>query len=228
MSHCNRYEQRGPVSQIRAYIKALKYELTTTPATDNLEPLPNIYPDQDAPVLRPAGKGKIELAMLRWGFPALPTREGDKKKQPITNIRNLESKWWSDVNREWMTKPEYRCLVPFTAFAEPARNSTWFTVRDTEIAFFAGVWRPWEGKRLYKLHADKNRVQHEQSWELYSFLTTDANDLVRPVHPKAMPVILTDPDECIEWLSGGEESFRLQRPYPAERMEIALQPSIDQ
>jgi len=55
---------------------------------------------------------------------------------------------------------------------------------------------------------------------LYSFLTTEANDVVRPIHDKAMPVILIDPKEQSEWLGGGEESLRLQRPLPNEGLTI--------
>jgi len=193
----------------------MDYDLATTSATDNYGGQENIYPNQDVPILRASGEGRLELAMMRWGFP------------PITNIRNLQSRWWRDVNREWMTEPKYRALVPFTAFAEPVRDSTWFTVKDVEIPCFAGVWRPWCGERLAEQPGKKRRVREERDWELYAFLTTEANDLVRPVHDKAMPVILTDPDEMKEWLSGGKASLRLQRPYPTERMAIVLQTLVD-
>ncbi|WP_411817012.1 SOS response-associated peptidase family protein [Hyphococcus sp. DH-69] len=116
---CNRYANKGSVDEIRRLAALMEHDVASTAQTDNYGGQENIYPDQDAPVLRPAGTGKLELAMLRWGFPPIPGQNA-----PITNIRNLKSKWWSDVNREWMTKPEYRCLVPFTAFAEPVRDST--------------------------------------------------------------------------------------------------------
>jgi bifunctional non-homologous end joining protein LigD len=32
------------------------------------------------------------------------------------------------------------------------------------------------------------------------FLTTEANAIVAPIHPKAMPVILTKPEEVDQWL----------------------------
>ena len=35
---------------------------------------------------------------------------------------------------------------------------------------------------------------------LLGFLTTEANAVVAPVHPKAMPVILTTPEEVHLWL----------------------------
>ena len=123
--------------------------------------------------------------MARWGFPPIPG-----EKAPITNIRNLKSKWWRDVNREWLTARAYRCLVPFTAFAEPVRDSTWFAVPGVEVATFAGIWRPWRGERLAEQPGQKRRARELRDWRLFSFLTTEANDVVRPVHEKAMPVIL--------------------------------------
>ena len=35
---------------------------------------------------------------------------------------------------------------------------------------------------------------------LFGFLTTEANTMVAPIHPKAMPVILTTPAEFDRWL----------------------------
>jgi putative SOS response-associated peptidase YedK len=204
---CNRYEQKGTASQIRKLAARLKRKMATTSATDNLPAQDNIYPDQDAPIVINTADNNLELTMARWGFPPIPG-----EKAPITNIRNLKSKWWRDVNREWMTAKEYRCLVPFTAFAEPVRDSTWFTVPDVEVAYFAGVWRPWQGERLAEQPRQTRRVREQREWRLFSFLTTDANDVVQPIHPKAMPVILIDPAKQIEWLSGGEESLQLQRP----------------
>lgn len=212
---CNRYEQAASIAEMRRHMEMLEREFDRRSATYNLAPQENIYPDQDAPIIRNHESGGVELAMLRWGFPPIPG-----KKAPITNIRNLKSRWWSDVNREWMLEPQYRCLVPFTAFAEPVRDSTWFSVPDTEVAFFAGVWRPWHGERLAEQPGKTRRAREERDWELYAFLTTDANDVVRPVHEKAMPAILYKPEDCAEWLSGGAESLRLQRPLPNECLVV--------
>jgi putative SOS response-associated peptidase YedK len=68
--------------------------------------------------------------------------------------------------------------------------------------------------------AEKRRAREKRDWTLFAFLTTDANDIVRPVHEKAMPVILIDPAEQAEWLSGGTESLRLQRPLPNEMLRL--------
>lgn len=212
---CNRYEIRGSVSQIRRLARDMGYDLATTAATDNLAPIDSVYPDKDAPIIVSRPEGGFELRMARWGFPPIPGQ-----KDPITNIRNLKSKWWRDLNRPYLVEPEYRCLVPFTAFAEPVRDSTWFIVPGIEVPCFAGVHRPWRGERLAEQPGQKRRVREERDWQLFSFLTTDANDIVRPIHEKAMPAILFDPAEQQEWLAGGEASFRLQRPLPNERLQI--------
>nr|WP_148235177.1 hypothetical protein [Parvularcula bermudensis] len=115
---------------------ALKRILETTSETGNFGG-EDVYPDRNGVVLRPLGEDRIELAALRWGFPE--TKAGSR---PITNIRNLKSAWWRNVNGEYLLKPEHRCLVPFTAFAEPPRSPIWFGLPDQEVAFFAGIWRP--------------------------------------------------------------------------------------
>jgi len=149
---CNRYEQRGSAAQIRKLAEFLRRMLYTTPATDNLRPQDNIYPDQDAPIITNKADGGLELTMAQWGFPPIPGETA-----PITNIRNLKSKWWRDANREWITAKEYRCLVPFIAFAAPVCDSTWFKVPGVEVATFASIWRPWKGKRLAEQPGQKRR-----------------------------------------------------------------------
>ncbi len=125
------------------------------------------------------------------------------------------------MNRENLLLAEYRCLVPFTAFAEPVRNPTWFSVPHQPVAYFAGIWRPLSGEWLAEAVERKRRARVEGDWELFSFLTTETNDIVRPVHEKAMPVILHEPDEYLQWLSGGEESLELQRPLPNEYLSVS-------
>ena len=69
----------------------------------NLPPLPAIFPDQLAPVVRVTAGGERELVMARWGMPGPPQYGG----QPVTNIRNLGSPHW----RGWLGKRN-RCVVP--------------------------------------------------------------------------------------------------------------------
>lgn len=209
---CNRYANSASLADMRSLMRSMGVDLETSSQTGNFQPQ-DIYPDQDAAIIRPCDENTVELAMLRWGFP--PVKEGAR---PITNIRNLASSWWRNVNGDYLLSPEYRCLVPFTAFAEPPRTPTWFSVPDKPLAFFAGIWRPWSGERLMPVEGKKRRQRVDSDYELFSFLTTEANEIVKPVHEKAMPVILTEPDEWSEWLGGGDESLRLQRPLPDKQL----------
>jgi putative SOS response-associated peptidase YedK len=52
-------------------------------------------------------------------------------------------------------------------------------------------------------------------------LTTAPNDVVRPVHSKAMPVILTEPAEWDAWLEADAgTALKLQRPLPVDRLRV--------
>jgi len=173
----------------------------------NLAPLPGIYPDTLAPIVRTAADGVRELAMLRWGFPPPPS----VGTRPVTNVRNLKSSFW----RPWL-KPEQRCLVPVTSFCEwtdsRPKVTHWFALSDERPLFwFAGIWRPWTGERKGE----------EREHQLFAFLTTAANDTVRPIHAKAMPVILTSEAECETWLTGAvEDALALQLPAPDDLLRI--------
>lgn len=180
----------------------------------NVPPLPAIFPDQMAPVVRNSDAGR-ELIQMRWGFPP-PPKVGN---HPVTNVRNVGSPFW----RAWL-KPEYRCLIPMTSFSEyadtqPRKTPVWFAQSaDRPLMAFAGIWRPWKGVRGTK--ADPVEGEHL----LYSFLTCDPNDIVKPIHPKAMPVILTTPEEYDIWLSAPtEEALKLQRPLPNDMLEIVAE-----
>lgn len=55
---------------------------------------------------------------------------------------------------------------------------------------------------------------------LFAFLTTAPSDVVRPVHSKAMPVILTG-NACDIWLEAdAAAALRLQQPWPADRLAV--------
>ena len=213
---CNLYSSDTGLDAIRSAVRQLGLDLQPGDGMGNFAGIGRLYPDQDGAIVR-GDAGRARLSSMRWGFP--PAGQG---KSPITNIRNLSSNWWRKVNGDYLMQPEYRCLVPFTRFAEPiqGRRNAWFAVPGQELAWFAGIWRPWHGERLAPVPGKSRRQRTEDDWRLYAFLTTEPNDVVAPIHPKAMPVILTEPDECRAWLAGGEDSLALQRPLASDRLEI--------
>lgn len=56
---------------------------------------------------------------------------------------------------------------------------------------------------------------------LYAFLTCQANEVVKPIHAKAMPVVLTTTDEADLWLTAPVDgAIELQRPLPADQITV--------
>ena len=110
-------------------------------------------------------------------------------------------------------------MVPATSFSKyadtkPKKTPVWFVLDESRPLFaFAGIWRPWTGVR--------KKAEGEMEHRLFSFLTTEANAIVAPIHPKAMPVILTTPDEIETWLTAPTEAaLQLQRPLPDDALTI--------
>ena len=168
------------------------------------------YPDQMAPIIRHTGEA-LELVRARWGMPSPPSVLKTQRDPGVTNVRNLGSPHW----QRWLG-PEHRCLVPVTAFAEPIKGGNqWFGPGDRDgTMFFAGIeTRGWRSLRKVK--------DGETEDDLFAFLTCPPNAEVRAIHPKAMPVILTEPKDWEAWLSAPVEVARaLQRPLPDDTLVL--------
>ena len=152
----------------------------------NLPPMPGVFPDYPAPIVRNAADGR-ELALARWGMPSSQralmdaTRKRaqklEAKGKPVdfkellrmepdsgtTNIRNVTSKHWT----RWLGV-EYRCVVPFNSFSEFNKaegGDIWFALNETRpLACFAGIWTNWTSVRkdiaCHQEQHDRHR-QHE-------------------------------------------------------------------
>jgi putative SOS response-associated peptidase YedK len=206
---CNLYSLTRGQAAIRELTRAMEDR------TGNLPPLPGIYPDYPAPIVR-NGAGARELSMARWGMPSpIFALKGRKTDPGVTNVRNVASPHW----RRWLG-PDSRCVVPFTSFSEyetlPSgeKQPVWFALSDERpLAVFAGIWTRWTSVRKLK--------EGETTNDLFAFLTCDANAEVGAIHPKAMPVILTTPEEIDTWLEApSNEALQLQRPLPDGSLQI--------
>ena len=176
-----------------------------------------IWPDQQAPIIRHSDDG-LELVKARWGMPSPPSVLKTPRDPGVTNIRNLSSRHW----QRWLG-PAHRCLVPVAAFAEPVKGGNqWFGPADAgQPMFFAGIEvRRWTSLRKVK--------DGETTDDLYGFLTCDPNALVKSIHPKAMPVILTHAEEWQAWLHGPVSVVHeLQRPLDDDDLVLIEDPEED-
>jgi putative SOS response-associated peptidase YedK len=201
----------------------------------NLAPMPGVFPDYKAPIVRSGTEGR-ELATARWGMPSSSkalmdaTKKRAEKLQAkgktvdfkellrmepdggTTNIRNVNSKHWM----RWLGA-ENRCVVPFNSFSEFNKaegGDIWFALDEGRpLACFAGIWTNWTSVRKVK--------EGETANDVFAFLTTEPNTEVGAIHPKAMPVILTTPDEVEAWMTAPpDEALKLQRPLPDGALKI--------
>ena len=207
---CNLYSLTKGQQAIRDLAGAMR------DSTGNLPILPGVFPDYSAPIVRNAPDGARELALARWGMPTpLFALKGRNSDPGVTNVRNVNSPHW----RRWLGL-DSRCVVPFTSFAENevlpdgSRPPVWFALNESRpLAFFAGIWTRWTSVRKVR--------EGETTNNLFAFLTTDPNAVVAPIHPKAMPAILTSRAQIDLWLTAPtQEALALQRPLSDDALQI--------
>jgi putative SOS response-associated peptidase YedK len=85
---CNLYSEQKGQQAIKEATGAM------LDRTGNLPPLPGIFPDYLAPIVRNHPNGR-ELTMARFGMPTPPNLLNGKKTDPgWTNIRNPTAPYW--------------------------------------------------------------------------------------------------------------------------------------
>lgn len=188
---CGRYTQISRQGNIEKRFK-------TKPLRGvSLHPQYNIAPSQPAPVI--LLEKERTLTLKRWGLkPGWMGRSGDT---PLINARaeTLEEK---PAYRDAFKKR--RCLIPANGFYEwrsakrAPKRPVYFTRCDLEPFAFAGLWEN----------------------ETFSIITTEANGLVKGIHPR-MPVILSEKDEDL-WLDPSTKGPSLKKvltPFSARLMK---------
>jgi len=193
---CNLYTATKSAAEVAALFRATQSNQFNIPE--------DILPGRPGMVVREE-EGERILQSMVWGFPLrLKTMKPESKPKPVNNIADLQKPMWIGLAR----KPEWRCLIPVTAFAEAegpkgSKTRTWFAVRDEPIFAWAGLWR----KSI--------------EWgDVYAGVMTDCNEAIRPVHNR-MPVLL-HAEDYEQWLHGSlDDAVALQgRCFPDELITI--------
>ena len=150
-----------------------------------------------------------EFRNLRWGL--IPSWA----KDPAMGSRMINAR-----SETVASKPAYRsafrerrCLILADGFYEwrpvdKGKQPYYIALQSGDPFAFAGLWERWEGPDGTVL-------------ETCTLLTTEPNDLVRPIHDR-MPVILAETNYHL-WLDTSVEKpdalKPLLGPYPADTME---------
>jgi putative SOS response-associated peptidase YedK len=212
---CGRFTLRAPASVIAEQFSV--FETAPWRARYNIAPSQPVLAIRLATGGSKAAAGR-EAVWLRWGL--IPSWADD----PAIGNRLINAR------AETVTvKPAFRaamrqrrCLIVADGFYEWQRAGKRKTphlirMRDDRPFGFAGLWELWEGP-------DHSAV------ESCTILTTEANDLVRPIHDR-MPAIIA-PADYDRWLdpavADADALMPLLRPYASEPMTAyAVSPLVN-
>jgi putative SOS response-associated peptidase YedK len=149
-----------------------------------------------------------ELVLLHWGLVPFWAKD----PQIGSRLINARSETVAEKPAFREAFRRRRCLVLADGFYEwqkqgGTKQPFCVRLRDGRPFAFAGLWEHWQGT--------------DAVVESCTLLTTDPNELMRPLHNR-MPVII-DPGDYELWLDVGVRQpdvlQSLLRPYPAEEME---------
>lgn len=200
---CGRYELHAHPAAI-----ALAFGLSRPP---HLAARYNIAPMTDVPVVRVGATRERELAHMRWGLVPRWARDASIGAKLI----NARGETLAVRRAFEMPYRRHRCLIPANGFYEwlavaassqvPAHKRPMHVgMKDGELFGMGGLCERW-------LSPDGEVL------DTCTIVTTDSNDLVRPIHDR-MPLILA-PRDYERWLDPARADVRdLIAPYPSSEM----------
>ena len=197
---CGRYSLIAEIGQLALRFEFDAYGLAQPPRY-------NIAPTQ--PVLAVRSGAPRQASYMRWGLVPSGARSGPSGA-PLINARAETVAERPNFRSALMRR---RCLIPADGFYEwqrvgAARRPVRVTLASGEPFAFAGLWDTW-------------RDPHGEVVESCTIITTEANELLQPVHDR-MPVILPEDHEALwldEQMQDTSALASLLGPYPSERME---------
>jgi putative SOS response-associated peptidase YedK len=187
---------------------ALQLGIPEDAVTDEYRPRWNVAPTDPHWVLR-LKREERELLPAKWGLVPFGSKDAKKAFRAI-NARAETLDQRPAFRNAW--KRHRRCAVPVDGFFEwvgpkEARQPVWFHRPDHSVFLLAGLYESWQ-------------PEPEQWQRTFTIITTEPNDLVRPIHDR-MPVVLPT-DRLDDWLFQGNEDLEAARAFLGPAPEDAL------
>jgi putative SOS response-associated peptidase YedK len=201
---CVRYVLHQSDAALAAIAQALSHRLAPP---EWVRPRYNVALTQVMPVVA-LGREGPEVRGMMWGY--VPYYE--RRYPKLRMLPNAKAETAPRLAAFKQAAAHRRCLVPANGFYEwqaagKLRRPHLFMLRDEQPFALAGVWEAGDAERIP---------------ETFAVLTTEPNDLVRPIHAR-MPVILAA-ETMARWLGDqplAEAEFRaLTQPLAADRMTV--------
>ncbi|PVY42332.1 SOS response-associated peptidase [Pontibacter virosus] len=167
----------------------------------------NAAPSQNLPVVTNEQPDVIQF--FSWGLQPFWAKDAKAVKRAI----NARAETLGEKPSFRKLLDSKRCLVPADGFFEWQKTEQGkvpyrILLKDEDTFSFAGLWDEW-------LDKSTGEILHT-----YTIITTEANDLVKPIHDR-MPVILSPEAEEL-WLDAHEsqeELLSLLKPYDSKAMK---------
>jgi putative SOS response-associated peptidase YedK len=207
---CGRFALTATAEEVRALMGYL--DVVEFP------PRYNIAPTQPVAIVR-LEHGERRFALARWGL--VPSFVTDPKNFAL--LFNARSESAADKPAFRAAMRYRRCLFPASGFYEwrrgpgKTKQPFWVRPRDGRVIAFAGLWETWSDR-------DGGEI------DTAVILTTDANEMIAPIHDR-MPVVIAS-DDFDRWLDARQYPpdavADLLRPPPADLFEaVAVGPAVN-
>lgn len=203
---CGRFVAATPASDLARYLDVDEI------VAEEREPSWNVAPTDEVLAVAERRGGRA-LGSFRWGL--VPSWA----KDPSIGARMINARAETLAKKFRPAFERRRCLVPADGFYEweklpdGKRQPYYFHRADGAPLTFAGLWEFWRDPRNAEIEL-----------RTCTIITTDANDIVRPVHDR-MPAVLA-PSDWARWLDRDQHDVESLAPLlrPADGRQFEMYP----
>ena len=196
---CASYQQQFDFMKLAKFFKA------KPPKKILWEPskLERIRPSNLVPVIAlDPESGKRVIRMMYWALPRFNPTSGKYLRFQVFNARdenvNKYSMFKSHFQKDRILVPVYPAFIEWKDEGRKPKPMYKIGLKPWKPFAFAGFWGKYnlntEGEKVIAEKRKKNPDYQPPKKELdcFTFITTTPNEVVKPIHPNRMPVILDE------------------------------------